>query len=403
MRKSAEAIDGLDFRAVFGATPTLIVRAPGRVNLVGDHIDYADLAVLPMAIDRGITLTCRPRPHARVRIVNADPRYGEREFGLGDPILPYAAGDWGNYAKAALHGLAELGVATRGFDALVESDLPPAAGLSSSSAMVVAVALAALEVAGESDRFSATGLAGHLADAERYVGVRGGGMDQAAILGGQPGHALWVGFAPLRIRPIAVPSGWTFIVAFSLEAAEKSGLARAAYNERRANVEEASSRVAAALGLSGPSASCKAMAAGRSPAELLEAAARLPGRLGPRFRHVVTESARVSAAASALESGALGAFGSAMLASHASLRDDFEVSTAALDELVDLAMEAGAAGARLTGAGLGGCIVALVPAAGAADVLSLLRERFYAPCGVVDGPRLPFIASASGPAAARTV
>lgn len=396
------------FRAVFGTAPILTVRAPGRVNLVGDHIDYADLAVLPMAIDRGITMVCRPRPDARVRIVNADPRYGEREFGLAAPILPYDAGDWGNYAKAALNGLAALGVPTRGFDARIESDLPPAAGLSSSSAIVVAVALAALRAAGECARFTALDLAGHLAEAERYVGVRGGGMDQAAILGGRVGHALRVEFAPLRVRPIAVPSGWSFIVAHSLESAEKSGDARLAYNERRSDVEEATRRVASALGpheAPGPSraaASCRELVESRSRGELLEAAARLPDRLCRRFRHVVTEASRVREASSALESRALQAFGGAMSASHASLRDDFDVSTAALDELAEVAEQAGAVGARLTGAGLGGCIVALVDSARAGEVLSFLNEKFYAPRGVVEGPRLPFIASAAGPAEART-
>lgn len=393
------------FREAFGAAPAVKVHAPGRVNLVGEHIDYADLAVLPMAIDRGVAMWCRPCSDPRVRIVNADARYGTREFDLELPIPAAEAGDWGNYAKAALQGLAEAGVPIRGFDAWVGGDLPPAAGLSSSSALVVATALAALAVVGEEDRFSDVDLAGRLAAAEQYVGVRGGGMDQAAILCGRAGCALRVSFSPLDARPIRVPADWAFVVAHSLDAAEKSGSARAAYNERRADVEEAVRRVTTCLGGSPPAASCRALVESRSSAELLEAAERLPDRLRRRLRHVVTEAARVEEAVAALEAGRSDAFGAAMSASHASLREDFDVSTPALDELVAAAMAAGATGARLTGAGLGGCVVALVPRRGAADLLGELSERFYRPRGAstgsasLDSP-LAFIVSASGPASA---
>jgi galactokinase len=202
-----------------------------------------------------------------------------------------------------------------------------------------------------------------------------------------------------------VPEEWAFVVAHSLEAAEKSGSARAAYNERRADVEEAVRRVATCLGGSPAAASCRALVESHSSAELLEAAERLPDRLRRRFRHVVTEAARVEEAVAALEAGRRDPFGAAMAASHASLREDFDVSTPALDELVAAAMAAGATGARLTGAGLGGCVVALVPRRGAADLLAELSERFYRPRGAstggasLDSP-LAFIVSASGPASA---
>lgn len=339
---------------MFGTAPTAVVRAPGRVNLIGEHLDYAGLPVLPMAIERGITLHVGPRADARVRVVNACLERGEREFAVEDTIPPWPAGDWGNYPKAAVQGLVDAGRRPTGFDALLSSDLPPAAGLASSSALVVAIALGALAVAGSQTETATLELAALLARAEQYVGARGGGMDQAAILAGRAGFASHIAFDPLRVEWIPVPDGWSFVVAHSLGTAEKSGPARVTYNRRRREVE-------------------RALAVPRE---------KLPAPLRRRFRHVVSEADRVGHAAAALRSDDIDAFGRLMLASHESLRVDFEVSTPALDTLVRESVVAGAVGARLTGAGFGGCVLALVPRPALGGFLERLHAAFYEPRGL---------------------
>src|SRR3989442_2186315 len=338
-----------------------VVRAPGRVNLIGEHIDYCGLPVLPMAIGRSVRIAFHPRADRETRLVNRDPRFTPSVFTVNDSIPPAPAGDWSNYARAAAQTLAQRFPDLRGIDALVESDLPIAAGLSSSSAIVVATALAILHANGVP--VPSLELMELLARAERYVGTAGGGMDQAIILGAQTGCASRIDFHPLRLTPTAVPAGWQFIVAWSMVHAEKSGAARQGYNERTRQCDEAR-RLVATLLERPENTTYPALLAAASVEELLDlAGATLSGVLARRFRHVVTEGTRVRQAEAAMAAGELPAFGALLDASHRSLRDDYEVSCAELDQLVELAREAGAAGARLTGAGFGGSIVALCPVA----------------------------------------
>ena len=222
-------------------------------------------------------------------------------------------------------------------------------------------------------------------------------MDQSIILGAQAGCASRIDFHPLRLTPTPVPADWRFIVAWSLVHAEKSGAARQAYNDRPRQCDEARRLMATRLGLQ-DDASYPTLLAAAPVAKLLDlAGTTLSGVLAKRFRHVVTEGARVRQAETAMARGDLAAFGLLLDASHQSLRDDYEVSHPELDQLVELAREAGAAGARLTGAGFGGSIVALCPAARAAAVLAELEARFYAPRGAAGAVgRYAFEAEASG-------
>ena len=334
-----------------------IARAPGRVNLIGEHVDYCDLPVMPMALQLGISLLFRPRGDARVRLVNLEPAFAPRALELSARIEPFVPGDWGNYAKAAGQALVRRLGPLRGFDGAVASDLPAAAGLSSSAALVIACALALCAVNGAP--LEPLELAELLAEGERYVGTQGGGMDQAASLAGVEGCALHVRFAPLRVERLRLPATWRFVVAHSGVRADKSGAAREAYNRRRAECEEAFRRVSGEPAARG-ARSWVELVHERSAEELVAVAGRvMEPRLLRRFRHVVTESQRVGHARAALLGGDAEAFGEAMNASHASLRDDFEVSCAELERVVRLARSAGAVGARLTGAGFGGCAVAL--------------------------------------------
>src|SRR5207249_28805 len=278
------------FAHAFGAPPSSagpvhVVRAPGRVNLIGEHIDYCGLPVFPMALRQSVRIAFQPRSERETRLVNRDSRFAPSAFVMSESIPPAPAGDWGNYARAAARALAERFPDLRGVDALVDSDLPIAAGLSSSSALVVAMALALMHANGVT--VPSLELMELLGRGERYVGTAGGGMDQAIILGARAGCASRIDFHPLRLTPTAVPADWQVLAAFG---------------------------------------------------QLLDA-------------------------------------------SHQSLRDDYEVSHPELDRLVELAREAGAAGARLTGAGFGGSIVGLCRAERAPEVRDALRDRFYAPRG----------------------
>jgi galactokinase len=346
------------------------------VNLIGDHIDYNGLSVLPMAIQRQVSILYRERSDANVRIASTGARYPEREFELGKAIEPYTSGDWGNYAKAAGQALGERLDLRQGFDAVIHSDIPVAAGLSSSSALVVACALALLHANRiEIERLQ---LAELLADGERYVGTRGGGMDQAICLAARRHSASRIDFQPLRLTAHPIPPDWHFIVAFSLVRAEKSGRAKETYNTRTQECRDALDRVIEALKLGARVDSYKGLISERRPAQLIRIAeGALASPLFRRFRHVISEADRVRRSEKALASYDLRTFGKTMNESHASLRDDFEVSHPQLDELVELARQSGAAGARLTGAGLGGCIVALCSESKIEKVLRALAERYY--------------------------
>ncbi len=367
----------------FAASASHVVRAPGRVNLIGEHIDYCGLPVFPMALRQSVRIAFHPRADQETRLVNRDPRFAPSAFAVSESIPPAPAGDWSNYARAAAQALAQRFPHLRGVDALVESDLPIAAGLSSSSALVVAMALAIMHA----NRVTVPSL--ELMDllerGERYVGTAGGGMDQAIILGARAGCASRIEFHPLRLTPTPVPARWHFIVAWSLVHAEKSGAARQAYNERTQQCDEARRVVAARLGQP-EDITYPALLAAAPVEELLQVAGgTLSEVLSRRFRHVVTEGTRVRQAEAAMVARDFTAFGELLDASHQSLRDDYEVSHPELDRLVGLAREAGAAGARLTGAGFGGSIVALCRVERAPEVVAALRERFYAPRGAADG------------------
>ena len=199
------------------------VWAPGRVNLIGEHIDYHGLPVLPMALRRRVQVTYRPRADRRISAESAP--YGRREFDWVAGLAPVAAGDWENYLRAAAQAVARKWGVLHGVDATVISDLPAAAGLSSSSALLVAFALALLDANGVTATFEE--LMEILPDGEQFVGTRGGGMDHAAALASKAGHATLVNFVPLGVRHIPVPRDWQFLVAHSLQTAEKSGAARA--------------------------------------------------------------------------------------------------------------------------------------------------------------------------------
>jgi galactokinase len=291
--------------------------APGRVNMIGEHTDYSGGLVLPVAIDRGIELTARPAE--RISLLSAGEKVELSADGDGEPR------GWGRYVAAVAKELAELGRPAVGLEGIVEADLPSGAGLGSSGALEVVLALALCSVADfELGRLE---LAQACRRAERRaVAVPSGILDQAASLLGREGHALLLDCGTLERRWVRLPRQLAILVVDSGErhAHETSGYAR-----RRAELEAGDPR---------------------------------------RVRHVTAENERVRDTVEALERNDLHAVGAIFRASHASLRDDYEVSTDKLDAVVAAALEAGAIGARLTGGGFGGSVVA-VAERGSADAV----------------------------------
>ena len=311
-------------------TRTITAFAPGRVNLIGDHTDYAGGLALPMAIDLGTTIRGRAIDEPVVRMRSADqPGPAEVPIDVGDPTT--VAPDWARYVAGVV---AELHPA-RGFDGDVTTTIPIGSGLSSSAALELAVAL----VLGFDGPRQALARLGQRAE-QRASGVPCGLMDQLASAVGVEDHALLMDFRTGSVEPVPLPSGVDVVVVHS---GQHRALATSAYADRRAACEQAAAIV-------GPlrDVTLDAIAAIDDPV------------VRRRARHVLTENQRVREFAAALAANDLATAGRLMVESHASLRDEFEVSTPALDALVDrLVATPGVHGARLTGAGFGGCVVAL--------------------------------------------
>jgi galactokinase len=397
------------------------VRAPGRVNLIGEHTDYSGLPVLPVAIDRSTIVVAAANTNGEIEVTNADPAWPSRRFAIERQIPPYETGDWANYVKAAIQGLIDHFPAhpLRGASMVVDGRVPPAAGLSSSSALTVSTAMAFMAV--NHLELDPLGAATMVARSERYVGTHGGGMDQAASIFGRRDHALFIEFDPLRVRAIKMPANAALVVADSRQIADKSGTVRATYNRRVVECSLAARILGRALKLDGVTilgnvvralpqwnaADLVEKLATAAPAQLgadLKDAANIlcvtqdaleadllgqgPTRIAldptrplevlKRARHVLTETERVIRAVNILEARRLDEMGTLMNASHQSLADDFECSTQRLDEIVECARRCGALGARLTGAGFGGSIVALCDVSNADGVIQSIDRGFYA-------------------------
>jgi galactokinase len=354
-------------QSAFGPGPAArIIAAPGRVNLIGEHIDYHLQAVLPMALERRITIAFRPRPDSTIRAISAgQPR---REFVWAKGLEQAPAGDWANYIRAAAETVSLRWGTGRGIDAAVVSDLPPAAGLSSSSALLIAFTLALLDSNGIEAGFE--DLMDVLPDGEQFVGTRGGGMDHAASLGSRSGHASLISFTPPAVEPVPVPAGWSFLVAHSLTHAEKSSAVMEQYNSRR----RAGAEALATLGFANFTDVLKAA----DFASVEQMAASLPeGLVRGAFLHVAGESLRVLDAAAALKEADAERFALRLNQAHASARDQLRISHPEVDRLVVAALESGAPAARLTGAGFGGCAVVFAPQDRIEAIRLGLIERFY--------------------------
>ncbi len=352
---AAEPLAAADPRAI------RVVRAPGRVNLVGDHTDYNLGLVLPAAIDLEIWIAFVPTSDRRVELVSD--ASGERASFDLDAIGP-SEGGLAAYVAGTAWALAEAGVAVRGLRGIVASSLPRGSGLSSSAALEVASAWALAEDPAAIPPLELARICQRAENA--YVGVNCGLMDQFASTSGVAGAAIMLDCRSLAWEPVAMPLATHALVV--VHSGSSRSLGAGQYNARRAQCEAA----AAALARDDPGIrSLRDVTVGMLPT----VAALVDDETYRRCRHVVTENARVEATIAALAAGDLAAVGAAWAASHASLREDFEVVSPELDALVEIAAAVpGVAAARMTGAGFGGCTVNLVER-GAVDAL---RERLMA-------------------------
>ena len=338
-------------------------RAPGRVNLIGEHTDYNDGFVMPVAIDRHTSVSLEPRTDRRL-IARSDAYDDAADIDL-DAIGGGATGHWSDYVRGVAAVLERDGHRLGGADLQICSDVPIGAGLSSSAALEVAVGGALLDAAGIDLDRTALALACQRAEHE-FAGTRCGIMDQFVVCHARPDHALLLDTRTLEMRWLPLPDEVAIVVCNTMTT---HTLAGSAYNDRRADCEAGVCAIAARV---------PGVRALRdvTPAILETNRDALPDRIYRRCRHVVTENARVLDAAHALEQGDLDAFGSLMGASHRSLRDDYDVSCPELDTMVESALGAGVYGARMTGGGFGGCTVNLVSAGAVDEVRARVTERY---------------------------
>jgi galactokinase len=327
-----------------------VFSAPGRVNLIGEHTDYNDGFVLPIAIERRTAVAAAARTDRRVT-ARSVALSDTRSFDLDAPG-PVRRGNWLDYVEGMAQALLERNFELRGAELLIDSDVPLGAGLSSSAALEMAVGLALVSLGGNADpdRIQVA-LAGQAAE-HRYVGTMCGIMDQLTSALAEPGHALLIDCRSLAPQPVPLELGDTSVLICDSRVHHE--LASSEYNRRRAECREG---VEILSGILPGLRSLRDVTVD----ELDRLCAQLPQPVRSRCRHVVRENARTLAAADALRLGNLERFGKLMFESHASLRDDYQVSSAELDVLVDTAAEIpGVLGARMTGGGFGGCTVNLV-------------------------------------------
>jgi galactokinase len=359
-----------DFRSIYASEPRLF-SAPGRVNLIGEHTDYNDGFVLPMAIERRTAVAGNVRGDRKVRVRSTVVDRAE-EFDLDAPG-PKRRGSWLDYVEGTAQALEARGVRLRGADLLITTDVPSGSGLSSSAALEISVGLALAALATESPPSGIDlALAGQAAEHD-YVGTMCGIMDQFISALGLKDHALLIDCRTLTPTPVPLDLPATSILICNTKVAHEN--ASSEYNQRRRECMQGVDLLKVEL---------PAIRALRdvTVSELERYEMRLPDPIRRRCRHVVTENDRTLAAATALSGNDLRTFGTLMIASHESLRRDYEVSCRELDLCVEQAVKVpGVYGARMTGGGFGGCTVNLVADHAIDELTRALETAFQARFG----------------------
>ena len=335
------------FRQKFSTPPDFVYYAPGRVNLIGEHTDYNGGFVFPCAIDRGTMLAIKLKKDANINVISANFNNQASQWRSDQTITPDSAQPWANYLRGVNDQFSRQGKSIRGMDIVALGNVPQGAGLSSSASFEVAFATAINEI--NNFKMTATKIARLCQAAEnQFVGCNCGIMDQLISAAGKEQHALLIDCKSLSFHPIALPPNMAIVV---IDSKVKRGLVDSKYNDRRQQCEAAAAKL---------EVSCLRDAT----VQLLENNKRRLSDLEyKRARHVITENARTEKAALAFQMGDYRLLSRLMAESHASMRDDFEITTPELDYLVDIVSEVlkMQGGVRMTGGGFGGCAVAMAP------------------------------------------
>jgi galactokinase len=352
------------FQIQFGTKPIWITRSPGRVNIIGEHTDYNDGFVLPIAINYAAWVALRPREDNQVKVWALD-MDDSLTFNLDE--FTHNNGGWQEYIKGVAWALQERGFQLKGWEGVFTGDVPIGAGLSSSASLELALARAFALVSDLPWDPRQMALVCQLAE-NQWVGVNSGIMDQMISASGKKNKALLIDCRDLNTKQIPLPTEAQLVI---LDTATRRGLVDSAYNERRAQCEAVACHFNA-----------NALRDVTSD-QLLDKAGILNIQLYQRANHVISENERVLEAVQALQDGDLAVLGKLMNASHTSLRDDFEVSREEMDQMVAIAQsQPGCYGARLTGAGFGGCVIALVEKGAVEEFKTVVAQEYLNTTGL---------------------
>ncbi len=356
------------FKTFFDESPSHLIQAPGRVNLIGEHTDYNDGFVLPCAIDYQTMVAASPRNDHKVRVVAVDFENEYNEFDLSKPLEFDHATLWINYVRGVLDCLLKRGFQFTGADLVISGNVPQGAGLSSSAALEVAIgqtfkALYQLDISQQD-----IALIGQQAENE-FVGCNCGIMDQLISAKGEENHALLIDCRSLATESVSMPEALTVLI---INSNKKRGLLDSEYNSRRQQCEKA----AAFFGV-------KALRDVNLETFLAQQEGLDP-LVAKRARHIITENTRTLEAAEALKMGDIVRLGELMEASHVSMRDDFEITCKEVDVLVDIVKRVIGCqgGVRMTGGGFGGCVVALLAPDRVEEVLAQVDKQYQQMTGL---------------------
>lgn len=355
------------FEDAFGYPATITIKAPGRVNLIGEHTDYNDGFVLPCAIDYETVIACGQRNDRTIRVIAADYDDQQDIFSLDEPIVSTASLPWANYVRGVIKHLQLRNSDFSGADMVISGNVPQGAGLSSSASLEVAVGQALKSLYDLPLDGVQLALNGQEAE-NQFVGCNCGIMDQLISALGKENHALLIDCRSLETKAVSMPKNASVVI---INSNVKRGLVDSEYNARREQCESA----ARFFGV-------KALR-DVNLAQFTATSDKLDPVVARRARHVITENDRTLAAAEALSKGDLREMGVLMAQSHASMRDDFEITVPPIDALVDIVKSVigDQGGVRMTGGGFGGCIVALMPNELVDAVRKTVAQQYHAKTG----------------------
>ncbi|MBK4783651.1 MAG: galactokinase [Pantoea sp. Pent] len=365
---SLKSITQQVFADTFGYAPSHSIQAPGRVNLIGEHTDYNDGFVLPCAIDYQTVIACACRDDRQVRVVAVDYDNQQDRFSLDAPIEPLSEPMWANYVRGVVKHLQQRDASFGGVDMVISGNVPQGAGLSSSASLEVAVGTVFQQLYQLKLDGAAIAVNGQEAE-NQFVGCNCGIMDQLISALGQQDHAMLLDCRTLGTRAASMPEDVAVVI---INSNFRRNLVGSEYNTRREQCE------------TGARFFNKKALRDVTLEEFAAAEQQIDPLVAKRVRHVITENARTLEAADALSNGDLQRMGELMAASHASMRDDFEITVAPIDQLVEIVKaEIGPrGGVRMTGGGFGGCIVALMPSELVDQVKAAVAQQYEAQTGI---------------------